>query len=189
MTPHAEAFERCIAAGGVVVFGADTVYGLACDPESPDAVARLYALKGRAAEKPSALMFFDAERALAAHPDLGPRTREALRRLLPGPVTVVLASGGLRVPRVERDHPLHDLPRPVLQSSANRAGAPEARQLEDVDRAILAGADLVLDAGELPGTASTVVDLRRYERRGEWKVIRLGALGLGTLEGELRSSG
>lgn len=189
MTPHAEAFERCLAAGGVVLFGADTVYGLACDPESPDAVARLYALKGRAADKPSALMFFDVERALAAHPDLGPRTCEAVRRLLPGPVTVVLASGGLRVPRVDDDHPFRRLTRPVLQSSANRAGAPEARLLTDVDPVIRAGADLVLDAGELPGTASTVVDLRRYEQHGEWEVIRPGALGREALECELRSSG
>jgi len=40
-------FEACILAGGVAVFPADTVYGLACDPTSGDAVARLYALKGR----------------------------------------------------------------------------------------------------------------------------------------------
>ena len=37
----------CLAGGGVVLFGADTVYGLACDPEQPAAVARLYELKGR----------------------------------------------------------------------------------------------------------------------------------------------
>ena len=45
---EADAFERCIAAGGVAVFPADTVYGLACDPDNREAVERLYALKGRA---------------------------------------------------------------------------------------------------------------------------------------------
>src|SRR5215212_1936517 len=49
-----------MAVGGVAVFPADTVYGLACDPESPEAVARLYGLKRRAMHKPSAGMFFDA---------------------------------------------------------------------------------------------------------------------------------
>ena len=49
MAADAAAFEACIAGGGVAVFGADTVYGLACDPESRAAIERLYALKGRAA--------------------------------------------------------------------------------------------------------------------------------------------
>ena len=56
----ADAFDACIAAGGVAVFPADTVYGLACDPDNAEAVERLYALKGRPTGKPSAVMFFDA---------------------------------------------------------------------------------------------------------------------------------
>ena len=77
------AFEACIAPGGVAVFPADTVYGLACDPENEEAVARLYALKGRAPDKPAAVMFFDRDLALASLPELGPRTRGLLERLLP----------------------------------------------------------------------------------------------------------
>jgi L-threonylcarbamoyladenylate synthase len=41
---------------------------------------------------------------------------------------------------------------------------------------IRGGVDLVLDAGALPGTPSTVVDLRSYEERGEWSVVREGAV-------------
>ena len=55
----AETFARCIAVGGVAVFPADTVYGLACEPDTREAVERLYALKGRSPAKPSAIMFFD----------------------------------------------------------------------------------------------------------------------------------
>jgi L-threonylcarbamoyladenylate synthase len=184
MTADAEALERCIAGGGVAVFGADTVYGLACDPEDAAAVERLYALKGRPAGKPSAVMFFDASRALAALPELGPRTRALMERLLPGGVTLLLpnprgryplagAGLGLRVPDVPA---LRGVGVPVLQSSANLAGAPDARRLEDVPAAIRSGADLVLDAGELPGTPSTVVDLRRYEEDGNWETVREGAV-------------
>jgi L-threonylcarbamoyladenylate synthase len=175
-------FEACIRAGGVAVFPADTVYGLACDPESEVAVARLYELKGRPPAKPAAVMFFDRDRALAALPELGPRTRAFLERLLPGAVTVLLPSDrfplaggagtlGLRVPDVPA---LADLP--VLQSSANLAGGPDARRLEDVPEAIRRGADLVLDGGELPGTPSTVVDLREYEATGEMAIVREGAV-------------
>jgi L-threonylcarbamoyladenylate synthase len=184
----ATAFEHTIAAGGVAVFPADTVYGLACAPDDPAAVERLYALKGRPPDKPAAVMFFDRDRALAALPELPPRTRAALERLLPNSITLLLpnprrryplACGpdpgtlGLRVPDIPA---LASVGRPVLQSSANHAGAPDARRLGDVPEDIRAGADLVLDGGELPGTPSTVIDLRRYERTGEWSVLRSGAV-------------
>ena len=55
----------------------------------------------------------------------------------------------------------------MLQSSANLSGEPDARRLRDVPASIRAGADLVLDGGELPGVASTVLDLRDYEQSGE----------------------
>jgi L-threonylcarbamoyladenylate synthase len=185
----AEAFERCLAVGGLALFAADTVYGLGCDPGNRVAVERLYLLKRRPLSKPSAVMFFDVELALAALPELGERTRAALTRLLPGGVSLLLpnpagrfplACGedhstlGLRVPVVER---LAGVRWPVLQSSANRAGGPDARRLEDVPELIRTSADLVIDGGELPGVPSTVIDLRRYETDGQWSVVRPGAVG------------
>ena len=65
---------------------------------------------------------------------------------------------------------------PVLQSSANLAGGSDARRLADVPEVIREEADLVLDGGELPGTPSTVIDLRAYEAAGSWGVLREGAL-------------
>ncbi len=70
---------------------------------------------------------------------------------------------------------------PVLQSSANRSGGADARRLADVPEPIRAGADLVLDGGELPGTPSTVVDLRRYEEAGAWSVLRDGLVASETI--------
>jgi L-threonylcarbamoyladenylate synthase len=179
-----------IAGGGVAVFPADTVYGLACDPDDRAAVDRLYALKGRPADKPAAVMFFDRDAALDG---LAPRTRALLERLLPGPLTVLLpnprrsfplACGpdpdtlGLRVPDLNA---LRGAP-PVLQSSANVAGGPDARRLDEVPQAIREGADLVLDGGELPGTPSTVLDLRGYEDGGGWSIVRHGAVAEAEIE-------
>jgi L-threonylcarbamoyladenylate synthase len=181
------AFEECIRAGGVAVFPADTVYGLACDPEDADAVRRLYELKGRAPDKPAAVMFFEPEQPLAL---VAERTRSFLASHWPGGLTALvpnpdhrfpLACGpdpdtlGLRVP----DQPLlAGAAVPVLQSSANVSGGPDARSLEEVPEAIRAGADLVLDGGELPGTPSTVVDLRDFEQTGEFRVVREGMVKL-----------
>jgi L-threonylcarbamoyladenylate synthase len=154
------AFEECIRAGGVVLFPADTVYGLAVDPGNEAAIARMYRIKGRAREKRSALMYFSV--------DDVPELPEAARRLLPGPVTVILADGrGIRVPDGE---PLAGIP--VLQTSANPSGGADPRRLEDVDPAIRAAVDLEIDGGELPGTPSTVVDLSGEELR----IVREGAL-------------
>ena len=157
-------FDECIRSGGIVLFPADTVYGLAADPGNDEAIERMYALKGRPREKKSALMYFAVEDV----PDLPERAR----RLLPGPVTVILGDGrGIRVP---------DAPRlatvPVLQTSANPSGGADARSLGDVDPRIRAAVDLQLDAGELPGTPSTVADLSRYEETGEYAVLREGAM-------------
>ncbi|MEO6497043.1 MAG: L-threonylcarbamoyladenylate synthase [Solirubrobacteraceae bacterium] len=174
-------FERCIAGGGIAVFPSDTVYGLACDPDNPTAVARMYALKGRALDKPAAVMRF----ALDDLPPLEPRTEAAAGRLLPGPVTVVVGSLGLRVPDVPL---LRGVRVAVLQTSANHAGGPDVRCLEDVPADIRAGADLVIDGGELPGTPSTVVDLTRFEDTGEWAILREGALSSDRLRALLGGS-
>jgi L-threonylcarbamoyladenylate synthase len=172
-------FAECVARGGVVVFPADTVYGLACDPDDAEAVERLYALKGRPPDKPAAVMFF----ALDDLPELGARAGALAERLLPGAVTLLvpsdrypLAGGagtlGLRVPAL----PAFAGVPPVLQTSANVAGGPDARRLADVPPRIRAGADLVIDGGELPGTPSTVIDLRGYEATGELLIVRPGAV-------------
>jgi L-threonylcarbamoyladenylate synthase len=186
--PDASTFARCIAAGGVAVFPADTVYGLACDPENREAVARLYALKGRPPSQASAVMFFDAALALDSLPELGARTRALLERLLPGGVTVLLRNPRGRFPlacgedpgtlglRVPAGSVLEGLTERVLQSSANLRGGPDARRVVDVPAAIREGADLVVDTGELPGTPSTVIDLRGFEAAREWEVVRTGAV-------------
>jgi L-threonylcarbamoyladenylate synthase len=201
----AETFSRCIAVGGVAVFPTDTVYGLACEPDSREAVEQLYFLKRRRPDKPAAVMFFSLELALAALPELGRRTAGALRALLPGGVTLLLpnpqrrwplACGpdadtlGLRVPAWPPAlEALAAVRWPVLQSSANTAGGRDARTLAEVPRRVRAAADLVLDGGELPGTPSTVVDLRGYEADGGWSVAREGAVASEAVREALAGAG
>jgi L-threonylcarbamoyladenylate synthase len=186
------AFEGCIAAGGVALFPADTVYGLATDPDSREGVERLYRLKGRRPDRPAAVMFFDKDRALEALPELQPETQQAAELLLPGGVTLLLPNKrqrfplaceptpdvlGLRVPELKGTlTPLERMPRPILQSSANPSGDKEARRIEDVDERIRSGVDLILDGGELPGTPSTVIDLTRFHEDGRFEIVREGAV-------------
>lgn len=188
----AECLRACVAAGGVAVFPSDTVYGVCCDPDNQLAAQRLYELKGRPPARPAAVMFFALEPALRALPDLNLAERSALQALLPGPVTLLIENRsrdflaacrsdpttlGLRVPWLPE--PLHALTAicdPVMQTSANLSGEPDARTLADVPSGLRDGADVVLDGGTLPGTPSTVIDLRDYDATGAWHVLREGAL-------------
>jgi L-threonylcarbamoyladenylate synthase len=185
-------FEEVIGGGGIAVFPTDTVYGLGTHPDSVEGVHRLYWIKGRSPDRPAAVLFFDLERAIAGLPEIGAKTQDALQRLLPGPVTVLLpnpatrfplACGaepsrlGLRVPELnEKLSKLAGVKVPILQSSANPTGEPDPCSVEDVDDRIRRGADVVLDAGVLPGTPSTVIDLSAYEESGGFEVLREGAL-------------
>ncbi len=188
----AERLRACVAGGGVAVFPSDTVYGVCCDPEDEAAAQRLYELKGRSKARPAAVMFFALAPALRALPDLSLSERRALEALLPGPVTLLLenrssdylaacrsdpATLGLRVPWLPDSlHALCAIADPVMQTSANLTGEPDARMLADVPAALRERADVVLDGGTLPGTPSTVIDLREYDATGQWHVLREGAL-------------
>ena len=184
--------QECVVGGGVAVFPTDTVYGLCCDPENEQAARRLYELKGRPVARASAVMFFALEPALQTLGEMPDAERLALQAMLPGPVTVLLpnrgarfapacrsdaATLGLRVPRLPDGlAALGSVTSPVMQSSANISGQPDARALLDVARSLVDRADLVLDGGQLPGTPSTVVDLRDFDAERRWHVLREGPL-------------
>jgi L-threonylcarbamoyladenylate synthase len=195
----AAALERCVLADGVAVFPTDTVYGVCCSPESETAARRLYELKGRPPERPSAVMFFALDAAMRRlEVGLKGTERSALEALLPGPVTLLVpnrtgsfleacgpdpATIGLRVPLLPQTLSALDSVRaPLMQSSANLSGGADARSLAQVPAELLEGVDLVLDGGELPGISSTVIDLREYDSHGRWRVIREGALPLAGVE-------
>jgi L-threonylcarbamoyladenylate synthase len=187
------ALERTVAAGGVAIFPADGLYGLACDPLNPAAVERIHGLKGRDEGKPSAVLYFSplAMRELLA--SVGPRTREAMGALLPGPVTLVVANPEHRYPLACREDPerlgvrliegpLAGAEVAIFQTSANRSGESAPSRFPDIDPRVMEAVDLAIDGGELGGEPSTVVDLTRLEADGSWRVLRPGAMATREIE-------
>ncbi|MFP5388761.1 MAG: L-threonylcarbamoyladenylate synthase [Thermoleophilia bacterium] len=179
--------ERCAAAGGVVLFPADGLYGLACDPLDQAAIERIHRLKGRDDGKPSAVLYFSPLAMRELVEGLGDRTRAAVGALLPGPVTVVVDNPQRRYPLACRedserlglrliDGPLAGAMCPVFQTSANRSGEPAPATFAEVPPGILSGADVAIDGGALPGSPSTVVDLTALDSGGEWTVLRQGGM-------------
>jgi L-threonylcarbamoyladenylate synthase len=188
--------ERCIAEGAVAVFPADGLYGLACDPLDPEAIARIHRIKGRDDGKPSAVLYFSPLAMRELLESFGERTRAAAGALLPGPVTLVVDNPQHRYPLACREDierlgvrliagPLAGAVCPVFQTSANRSGDPAPAHFADIPDQVVAEADLAIDGGTLAGLPSTVIDLTAFDQGGEWTVLREGGMSLGDLSARL----
>lgn len=169
-----EAAAEAIRAGELIVFPTDTVYGLGATPYQPEPVERLASLKGRDVFQPVALMAASVDLLLECVPELRGRPEGVVRALLPGPYTLVLPNPGRRYRWMTGSRPdtigvrVPALSGPgaellarvgaLAASSANVHGGPDPRRLEDVPEEIRAACAAVVDGGELPGRASTVID-------------------------------
>ena len=182
--------EDAIAAlrlGEPVILPTDTVYGLCVTSSDAAAYERMAALKGREPAKPTALLAAGLDTLLACVPELRGRAGTIARALLPGPYTLILPNParrflwltganpfaiGVRVPELpEATAQVLAAVGAVAATSANAAGGPDPRRVDDIPREILESVGAVVDAGELPGTPSTVLDFTQAEPR----VVREGA--------------
>jgi L-threonylcarbamoyladenylate synthase len=178
---------RALRAGKPVILPTDTVYGLCASAYTSQPAERLYELKGRDAQQPSALLAADLDMLLECVPELRGRAATIARALLPGPYTLVLPNParryrwvtgatpeavGVRVPELppEAESVVAHIGC-VVATSANLAGGPDPRRVDEIPETILHGVGAVVDAGELPGMPSTVLDFTGTEPR----VIREGA--------------
>lgn len=180
------ALERTIHSGGVALFPADGLYGLACDPLNAAAIARIHEIKGRDDGKPSAVMYLSPLMMRELVGGVGERTRAAMGALLPGPVTLVVANPERRYPLACRADPerlgvrliagpLAGAGCVLFQTSANRSGEPPPAAFSNVEEAIINSVDLAIDGWELTGSPSTVVDLTFLDGGGGWTMLREGA--------------
>lgn len=184
------AIQTCAAIiknGGVVCFPTHSLYGLGADPFSQAAVNKVFALKGRAEQKPLLLLIPDlswVER--LAEPS--PLARRFMERFWPGSLTIVmkakadlpaLAKSGKIGLRID-PHPVAQaltaaVGGPVTATSANLSGSLAVGDLKLLDNALKARLDYILDAGVLPGgNGSTVIDTSNDEFSID--ILRLGEI-------------
>jgi L-threonylcarbamoyladenylate synthase len=167
-----------------VLLPTDTVYGL-CAGIDEESVQRLFQLKGRTGGQPTALLASSVQMFLDLVPEIRGRPAAIARALLPGPYTLVLPNPARRYPWLGGEATIGvrvaDLPPDtsrvlnsvgaVAATSANEPGEPAAATLDDVPERIRSACAAELDAGRLPGLASTVIDFTGDEP----VVIREGA--------------
>ncbi len=177
-----------IQRGQAAILPTDTVYGLCASPYHEDRARRVYRLKGRDETQPLALLTADLEMLFECVPELRGRGATVARALLPGPYTLVLPnparrfrwlSGtrpttiGVRVPLLPpAARAVVEAVGAVAATSANVNGDADPRRVAEISPAIAGACAVVLDAGDLPGTPSTVVDVSE----GEPRILREGAV-------------
>jgi L-threonylcarbamoyladenylate synthase len=177
-----------LRAGQTVILPTDTVYGLCVDAYHDAPIRRLLRQKKRPKEIPVALVASDLEVILDAVPELRGRAAVLARALLPGPYTLVLPNPaqryrwltgtrpdtiGVRVPDLPAEtREVLDVFGAVAATSANIHGGPDPASVEDIPESVLRAAAAVIDAGPVPGTPSTVVDLTGPEPQ----ILREGAV-------------
>jgi L-threonylcarbamoyladenylate synthase len=174
--------------GALVAFPTDTVHGVGTRADDPDALDRLFALKGRPADRQIAWLVSGIEQAAGLGLAVDERARTLAAALWPGGLTLILAASGrpdgattlgIRAP----DHPttraLLEATGPMPVTSANPHGLPECYTADDVLIAF-AGADLaaVVDGESPGGVASSVLDLSG----GTPRLLREGAIERDRLE-------
>ncbi|MBS1125729.1 MAG: hypothetical protein H6Q98_667 [Nitrospirae bacterium] len=186
-------FARCrdvVRARGVIAYPTDTFYGLGADPRDPEAVRRLFAIKGREAGQPILLLLHDRSEVAAWASAVTPSAERLMDRFWPGPLTLVFPAAphvlpeltggggtiGLRVPGNELTRELlRHLGRALTGTSANRSGGRDPRTVEEVMREVGDRVDLILDGGVTTGNRpSTVVDVTVEPPR----IIRQGILDI-----------
>jgi tRNA threonylcarbamoyl adenosine modification protein (Sua5/YciO/YrdC/YwlC family) len=187
-----DAAQAALEAGELAVLPTDTVYGLAADAFSPEAVQRLLDAKGRTRQKPPPVLVGAPTTLEALVTEVPGWLRSMTSELWPGPLTVVCRQQpsltwdlgethhtvAVRMP----DHPvalgLLKQTGPLAVSSANLTGEPAATTIEDAERMLGSSVSVYLDAGQSPGgTASTILDVTGATPR----ILREGPIGLDVL--------
>lgn len=178
--------------GEVIVMPTDTVYGIAADAFKPDAVAALLAAKERTRQSPPPVLVASVATMQALAEQIPQQVSDLFDEFAPGPLTVILPAQSslqwdlgetrgtvaLRIP----DHPMAlELLRetgPLAVSSANKHGKPAPATAQAAEEQLSDAVNIFLDAGEVGGVASTILDATGLCERPQQpaRIVRQGAL-------------
>lgn len=189
--------KRAIAAKQVIVMPTDTVYGIAADAFSPQAVATLLAAKGRGRNMPPPVLIPRIGTMEGLATEIPDDARRLAEKYWPGPLTLIfhaqpslswdlgdtVGTVALRVPDDQLALDLLTMTGPLAVSSANRTGQPAAQTAQDAREQLAESVEVYLEAGYRPigageGLPSTIVDATGLRLR----VVREGAITLAEIQ-------
>lgn len=193
--------RQALGRGELVVIPTDTVYGVAADAFSPDAVQRLLDAKGRGRQSPPPVLIPNVGTLSALAAEASEALRDLADAFWPGPLTIITQAnpslswdlgetGGtvaLRIPDNALARELLQETGPLAVSSANNTGAPAARTAADAEAMLGESISIYLDGGESHGEASTIIDATDLSADGTGvvRVVRTGGVTVAALQAVL----
>ena len=177
---------EALGSGGVLVYPTDTLYAIGGRANDAASAAAVRSVKGRDDGNPLPLIAASVDQVLALALPLAPAVEALARRFWPGPLTLVLPLGGalpdtvtsgnatiaIRVPAASFARALCERAGPLVSTSANKSGGAPPHRFADAAEAVGHVARLLIDAGSLPGTPSTIVDMTS----GSPRLVREGSV-------------
>lgn len=177
---------RFLEAGALVILPTETVYGIFADALNQQAVERLYAVKGRPAEKALNLNVADFAAILAFSKDQPDYLEKLVREFLPGPLTIILQASekvpewvhasrttvGFRSPSIARTLEIIRKVGVLVGPSANLTGQKSPVKFADISPEILAEASFAMKDDSVSGLDTTILDLTAKPAR----ILRQGAI-------------
>jgi L-threonylcarbamoyladenylate synthase len=200
--PQRDAIQEAakwILNGGLVALPTDTLYGLGADPFAASAVARVFAVKGRSAERALPLIAAETLQVTEHLSRLSDTAQQLVHRFWPGPLTLLVPAPvalardvtggtgkvGVRVPADAVARAIcAEVGRPITATSANVSGEPATSDPDQVERSLGDRLDLLIDTGRTHGGApSTIVDVTGVEP----VLVRAGAISWDDIQACLHS--
>jgi len=176
-----------LAAGGIIIYPTDTVYGLGCGVESKNAIERIYLIKRQRSDKPFSFVCSDLTH-ISEYAHVSNAAFKIMKHLIPGPYTFILPAArmkqlpkilvskrktvGIRVPDSKVSLAIvRELGHPILSTSVTDESGGLMNDPAGIAERFHNAVDLIIDGGMLPSNPSTVLDLTGDEP----KVLRQGA--------------
>ena len=176
--------------GRIVAFPTETYYGLAVDPDCASAVAQLFAVKNRPADKPLLLLIERTEQLGAVVQHVPPVYWPLIKKYWPGPLTLIFPARKSLSRRITGNtgtvgirispHPIAQglvrrMGKPITATSANISGFPPARSAQEVIEMFGNKIDYIIDGGQTPaGLCSTILSVQN----GRLSIVRHGQIDL-----------
>lgn len=172
--------------GGLILYPTDTIWGVGCDATNPEAVEKVFALKGRDKTK-SMVILLHNDNQLAGYVNDIPEVAYELIEATDRPLTIVYANAKNLAPNVIAEdgsigirtvnHPfcqqlLQRFRKPIVSTSANLSGQPSAGIYDEIDDDIKEGVDYIVKFGQQVRTAGTPSIIMRLDPSGKFEFLR-----------------
>ncbi len=172
--------------GGLILYPTDTIWGIGCDATNPEAVEKVFALKGRDKSK-SMLILLHTDNQLASYVNDIPEVAYELIETTDRPLTIIYSNAknlaqnalaedgsiGIRVV----DHPfcqqlLQRFRKPIISTSANVSGEPSAPTFDDISDSIKEGVDYIVQYGQHDNKAGKPSLIMKLDPSGKFEFLR-----------------